>query len=369
MYYEYKQYVKKVSKREYSDFIMGIDTGGTNTRITISGVKKNMPIMLFSMYYKSREVTSIESLIKQVTTYSMDTFNIKVLKACIAGAGPVSHNHDFCKLTNLDWSIDAKEILKKTQLKQVLIINDFEAVGYGIAVINHKDKKQIEVLKKGEDAIKKDFHPTIAVLGAGTGLGKATLIYNKKFESYIPVASEGGHADLPAHDETDVELIDFIKEQRKFNKEDPADYEDVLSGPGLVNIYKYLTSRGDFEATEFTRKVDQANDMAEFISAYRDEDKTCSKVFELFARYFGRAAKNFALDSLPRGGLFIAGNISVKNKDMFKSADFIKEFLANNKQKDLLEKIPIFLILNNEINVYGACYAAIIRDDLATKKK
>ena len=42
-------------------------------------------------------------------------------------------------MTNLPWDIDLKELENHTPLESIKIINDFEAVGYGIDIIDPKD--------------------------------------------------------------------------------------------------------------------------------------------------------------------------------------------------------------------------------------
>ena len=240
MYYELKNNVKRINKRDYSDFVIGVDLGGTSTRIAISGVKKGKPTLLFSMFYKSKEITEFENILTQVISYAADTYGIKIKDACIAAAGPVSDTHDYCSLMNLDWVVDGRDILKYTPLKSIIILNDFEAIGYGIDLINMKNKKQVIKLKSGTRSHKKNITPPMAVIGAGTGFGKATLVWKQHVNGYVPVPSEGGHADFPIHEQFDLELVNFIKKNRVMDNDKPVSYEDLISGRGIINIYEYL---------------------------------------------------------------------------------------------------------------------------------
>jgi len=59
------------------------------------------------------------------------------------------------------------------------------------------------------------------------------------------------------------------------------------------------------------------------------------------------------------GGLYITGGIASKNKEIFKSKEFLDEFENAYKRFDLLKKIPIYIVINYDVSLYGACLAAI----------
>ena len=54
--------------------------------------------------------------------------------ACFAAAGPVVDER--CAFTNLSWVIDAAAARKQLRTPAVRVVNDFEAVGYGIAALD-----------------------------------------------------------------------------------------------------------------------------------------------------------------------------------------------------------------------------------------
>ena len=69
---------------------------------------------------------------------------------------------------------------------------------------------------------------------------------------------------------------------------------------------------------------------------------------------YARFAKTFALDALATGGLYIAGGIAAHNVPLFESETFINEFLSCGKQKVLLSMIPIYVIADYNVSLYGA---------------
>ena len=232
-----------------------------------------------------------------------------------------------------------------------------DSLGYtaqGITTFRRRTlKKDLHVIK----AKKARSKSTKAVIGAGTGLGKSILAFDENIKAHIPLASEGGHSEFPVQDKFEIGLTKFIKE--KMGISEPISYEEVLSGRGLENIYYYLRKKQGHLKTIYTRKIDDSPDKAEAISKYKTVDETCQEAFRLFAKFYGRCAKNFVLDSMALGGLYIAGGIAAKNKEIFESKDFIEEFENAYRRGEILREIPVYVIVNYDVSLLGACFAAM----------
>ena len=79
-----------------------------------------------------------------------------------------------------------------------------------------------------------DASGNAAVIAAGTGLGEAGLYWNG--QQHLPFAGEGGHTSFAPSDPLQIELLRFLSHE--FGH---VSWERVLSGPGLHNIYRFLT--------------------------------------------------------------------------------------------------------------------------------
>ena len=334
--------------KKFDYYTLGGDIGGTNTKLGIFGIKNESPALLNYFHYKSSELKNISDAVNEAVNYAKINYKTKVENSCLAVAGPVSAKRDFAKLTNEEWAVSSKEIKNKTGLNPI-IINDFEAVGFGINVLRKKDFK---VIKKGQQVKK----APIALIGAGTGLGKSILIYDKHMQAYIPISSEGGHADFPALNEGEANLLKFVKKFRGLNGN--ISYEHLLSGHGIESIYYFLRKSEKYNKTEYSETIDNSNSKPELISKYKNEDDACRETFGLFAGFYARAARNFALESLARGGVYIGGGIAMKNEGIF-GKNFIAEFENNIKLKKILKNIPVYLIKNYYAGLFGAGFAAL----------
>lgn len=341
-------FIKKYKNpHNYSRFVLGGDVGGTNTSIGIFGIKNKKSELIFSFRFKSKELSGLHDAVKEVMSYAEENHKINVSKACFAVAGLLSPDKENSKVTNVKWDVSKKSLLRKTSLRKICIMNDFEAIGYGIFMLGSKNLKAIKKAKRAEKA-------PILIIGAGTGLGKSTLIYDNSSKTYIPLPSEAGHSDFAAQTREELDLADFVRKYKKISGN--VTYEQVLSGPGLINIYMFLRKSGKLKATKFTKEID-GNPNPELISKYRKTDQTCKKAFQIFKRIYAKFARNFALDSLAWGGCYIAGGIAPKNMEIFDN-EFVRIFCQSHKMSRVLRKTPIYLVLDSNVGMLGAGFRA-----------
>jgi len=157
----------------------------------------------------------------------------------------------------------------------------------------------------------------------------------------------------------ELKLLEFIKKSK--GTSEPVCYEEVLSGRGLVNIYNFLKNQNISENNLVFDEIEKSIDKPALISKYRNIDETCKKTFNLFTTFYGRCAKNFVLDSMATGGLYIAGGIALKNKEIFLSDYFLEEFVSADNRNDILKQIPVYIITNPNVGLHGVCFAAICK--------
>ncbi len=108
---------------------MAGDIGGTNSNFGVLDIQhEKEPKLIISLHVKSQTVVDYTDIAAQLHDYLKGRFGLKIYKACIGVAGVVSSDRTFAKPTNLNISLDGKRMQKALQLKDLLFINDFEAV-------------------------------------------------------------------------------------------------------------------------------------------------------------------------------------------------------------------------------------------------
>jgi len=85
---------------------------------------------------------------------------------------------------------------------------------------------------------------------------------------------------------------------------------------------------------------------------------------DMLVRIFARCARNFALDVLARGGVYIGGGVVEKNLDWFTSGAFINEFERHRQYRPVLEQMPVSVITLRDAGMYGSAFVASKGEEL-----
>jgi len=322
------------------------DIGGTNSNFGIFELRGTVPTLLISLHVKSQEVTDYATLTAQLLRFCKDTYGIVLRQACFGAAGIITSAREHAKPTNLSVAIDARAIIEKTELETLVLINDFEAVGLGIDYINQKDL--ISIIRGGPK-----LHAQKACIGAGTGMGKAALLWNNHFKRYLPITSEGGHADCAAQNPLESKLFEFIQADTD-SLNCPVSWEAVLSGSGIQRMYRFLGTQKQYQYTGISQDIIEHGFKPDLISSYAQKDEQCLDTFNLYATFYARCAKNFVLDVLALNGIYIAGGIAAKNIGLFRKPEFINEFTRCGRHSKILELVPVTIVADYNVSLYGA---------------
>lgn len=327
-------------------FFLAGDIGGTNSNFGILEMgNRQKSRLIISLHVKSQTVTDYTSLVADLVAYIKERYGISFYDACFGAAGIVSENRHLAKPTNLSVTLDTTAIKKASGLPHLLLINDFEAVALGIDLI---DPATIITINRGKE--RKYAHK--ACIGAGTGMGKAALLWHNHFKRYLPISSEGGHGDCSGQTSQDLALFEFIKQEN--HGDCPISWEDVLSGNGIQRIYRFLATQEKYDETAIAEEIAATRFDPDRISRYAKQDKRCQDTFLLYGQLYARCAKNFVLDVLALNGMYIAGGIAAKNVSLFHNPLFIQEFVRCGRHSSLLEQTPVFVIADYNVSLYGA---------------
>ncbi|MNC85626.1 Glucokinase [compost metagenome] len=83
-------------------------------------------------------------------------------------------------------------------------------------------------------------------------------------------------------------------------------------------------------------------------------DPVAARALDLFAAIYGAFAGNIALTVLARGGVYIAGGIAPKIAAKLKDGTLVRAFTSKGRFGDLLSTIPLHVVMNPRVGLYGA---------------
>ncbi|MDZ7804609.1 glucokinase [Thiohalophilus sp.] len=317
--------------------IIAGDLGGTNCRLLLAEVQAEQLVIHGEQHYPAREFAGFETILERF----LDEHDCQhdIVSACFAVAGPVRERR--VSLTNLPWTLDSERLEQRFAIRQVSLINDFVANAYSLAILNERD---YHILQTGET-----IGGNRAVLGPGTGLGMA-LVSTYQAEPIV-IPSEGGHMDFAPLDDEQADLLRFLRHADR-----RVSYEQILSGPGLVRLYRYYAWRNGTDA----ERVLQTENPPATISrlALAGEDLQTSQALDLFFRIYGSCAANLALVGLATGGVYLVGGITAHLLGALGESDFLATFNNKPPMNELLESMPIKAITTPRAGLLGAAWYA-----------
>jgi glucokinase len=331
--------------------ILAGDIGGTKSNLALFTFKGGRLSPVVEHTLPSQAYAGLEDVVREflhrANSQKPPTTIGEISGACFGVAGPVVH--DRIETPNLPWIISGQRLRQALGLEAVKLVNDLEATGYGIASLGRDEFVTLNEGSLGERG-------NAALIAAGTGLGEAMLYWDG--EDFIPIASEGGHADFAPRNGLEIELLRYL-----LDRLDRVSYERVLSGPGLFNIYSFLRDSGYGEEPAWlTERLEQGDPSAEISkAALANENALCVQAQDMFVSIYGAEAGNLALKVKAIGGLFVGGGIAPKIIDKLRDGTFMRAFTDKGRLSPLLEAIPVRVILNPKAALYGAArFAALL---------
>ncbi len=320
------------------------EIGATRTRLAAFETEGNNLRLVVEKIYMSQEHGGLPEII----TGFIRTEGIPVHSACFGVAGPVRGGRS--KISNLSWVIDSRELATQLKLPSVGLMNDLEAYAYGIDALEAKD---FVTLSAGSE----DSEGNRAVISARTGLGVAGLYWDGI--RHHPFACEGGHADFAARNQLEVELLAYLQ-----NRYGRISCERILSGPGIKNIYDFLRDTGKAEEPEWLREqLSAAPDPPALISqvALANKAAICDQTLSIFVSIYGAETGNCALYFMSTGGIFIGGSIAAKIVPKMKDPVFMQSFLDKGRMSQLLQEMPVKIVLNDDSGMIGAARFTLLQ--------
>jgi len=245
-------------------------------------------------------------------------------------------------------------IKRRFGFPHVRLVNDLTATAYALPLFEDHDFFTLNV---GQE----DSKGNIGIVAPGTGLGVALMVAHAG--GFDAVASEGGHADFAPANDRQIGLWQYLSREM-----DHVSVERVVSGPGLHAMYLWLRQESRQAEPPWLTDELQRRDPPRVISdaALKNTDIVCSEALEIFVSAFGAYAGNLALTAMTSAGIYLGGGISPKILPKLKEGTFMESFVAKGRFRELMRRIPVRVILDDEAALLGAAWCALRADGEAS---
>ncbi len=315
------------------------DIGATKTLVGLFSPAAQRPELVDARAFTTVEHVSLESIVAAFVddlqvprgTISAATFGV---------AGPIIDQ--VAELTNVPWRVSAAALAAHFGFPRVTLLNDLEAMAYSVPVLRPDELACLQEGRKGATG-------NAALIAAGTGLGEALLHFLDG--RFVPSPTEGGHADFAPRTPREIALLEHV-----IGWHGRADYERVLSGPGLSNIHRFTHTQGCPACGTASGKL--ADPALVSQAALDGTCPDCVAALELFVSIYGAEAGNLALRSMATGGVFVGGGIAPKILPALQDGRFLEAFRAKAPMDAFASLVPVSVILNERAALLGAAVHA-----------
>lgn len=332
--------------------ILACDVGGTKTDLALFEAVGTTLTQVRQETFRSRDHGTLHEIVAAFVGLGAPP---RLTAAGFGVAGPVRAGQ--ARTTNLPWTVDGARLAQMLGLARVSLLNDVEAQAWSVPWLGAGD--QAAVHEGTSDP------GNIAVIAAGTGLGYAALVRGDG--PIRSLASEGGHADFSPGDETEIDLLRFLRERYGH-----VSVERAVSGPGLFKIYEFLRSRDlDTETGWLADRLGREGDPTAAVAqaALEGRSVVAERAVLLFLGAYGAEAGNWALTTMATGGVWLGGGVARRllvgppgTPETWRTRArevFVRRFRSKGRLSAILDAIQVQVIVTDQAPLLGAAHFAL----------
>ena len=318
------------------------DIGGTNSRFAHAVLEGQELSLRGVVHCPTQSLRCTEDALREARSTGLDPREADAVVWAVAG--PVASLQ--ARPTNAALELDLSELAGQMPHRPVILINDFVAQAW--ATLSLPGREAVLVLpggterqERGEGARGARETEPRGVLGAGTGLGTASLrcVVAGERVRWEALPAEGGHTAFALHGRQERDFGDFVCAALGIPY---VCGDQLLSGRGLALLHHFLTGK---------------NWPVQRVAA--EALHSDSAVVSMFARFYGRMCRHWVLQTLCTGGLYLTGGVAVKNPQLVRHRAFAEEFTdAPPGMLPLLHTTPVYLMTREHAGLWGAARAA-----------
>jgi glucokinase len=312
--------------------IIATDIGGTYARLGLVHPRTDGARSVEVRQFRQYVCADHPSLGAIVSDFLSSLNGQRVGGIAIASAGyPLG---DTMLQSNLPWPVSLAELRSQFDFGEFALINDFAAIAYGTQFLSPRDAT---VISKATVA---PARGPMLVMGPGTGLGAAVLLPGETHP--IVINTEAGQVAFAPTTDLEIEILKALRTRMTH-----VSIENVVSGPGLVNVHAALCAiRSERPLYRTPAEISAA--------AIDDQEPHATQALDVFCGVLGSVAGQLTLFFGAHGGVHLAGGVLPRMKSFLLNSSFLERFLGTSPMRSLLERVPVKLIEHGQLGVIGA---------------
>lgn len=309
---------------------LAADVGGTHARVALVQASHVRGRAIEILAYRKLGLDEYSGLADLLKSFMAAEVRIPVRHCVVACAGQVVGDkiiHD-----NLAWPVRLSRLRKALAFDDVAVLNDFEALGYALEDIRSLGGQ----LLCGPDVRAKG--PTL-VVGPGTGFGAAVQLPGRTHA--VVLTTEAGQMDLAVQTLREREVLASVAPEGSY-----VPYEHIVSGPGLLTLYRTLSGLDGVRSSLATPEAVTA-------AARARVDRQAVEAVDMFCAVLGSFVGNLAMLFMARGGVYLAGGFLSSIFDLLRQSRFTERFVHERSVREFLTRVPVRVIEHGQHGLLG----------------
>ncbi len=320
------------SRREWQGFggapFLAADVGGTHARLglVVPDPVTGRPAIASYQVYRCADYTSLADILRHFCReYAVHPKTLVLACAGFVERGAVVNE-------NLAWPVVLDQLRAETGFASIEVLNDFEAFAHAMG---HFGEQDVVTIVNGMA----DPKGPVAVIGPGTGLGAALWLPGRPAR-VLP--AEAGQMELAARPGIEQAIRAELGPVDGY-----VSYEHVLSGPGLLRLYRAVAAvRGAPTPLIDPREITAM--------AVTDADAIAVETVDCFCRWLGAFCGDVAVAFSASGGVCLAGGFLARLTRVLRAGPFTERFLDKGVMRSFLNRTPVFVVEHGQWGVLGA---------------
>ena len=310
------------------------DIGGTNIRFAIAQASgKGLPNLTHIWRAPANDFNDFGDALAHFLNLTPHADHPS--QAVFALAGPIDENS--VRLTNNAWTVRRDDLISRFGFERLVFMNDFAAMARSIPEL---PDSAFEVLQEGHPSSTISPKATLAIAGAGTGLGQALLIGDTN-SGWTVLPTEGGHQPFAPLNPYESEIHHILREQYGY-----VSFELICSGHGLEDVFKTIANiQGrpvlNLVASDITERAKAGDSLA---------IDTCEFAANALMSFIGNAV----LSSGAWHGAVLAGGVSQHLHPYLTTPAALERFNDKGKMHSRMLRVPLRLLMDQTAPLIGA---------------
>lgn len=320
------------------DVLLAADVGGTHARVGLipSSWRPGSTVELLRYRdYRCAEWPSLESILRNFVddpSAGARVSGAEARRCVLACAGYLVGDRVVSE--NLPWDVSLPVVAHAIGVDHLDLINDFVAMTWGVQCVEAKDRHVVRAAHTPRP------DGPVLVVGPGTGLGSGVFLHTSAGGHVL--RTEAGHVAFAPATAREMAIFENLAQTRDY-----VSIGDVLSGPGLLNVYGAMC-RIDGRTARLTTPAEITH------AAEKLQDASAKEAVQVFCGILGSFIGDLVLAYGATGGVFLTGSILPKILESLASGPFSTRYLNKGVMRPYLDGIPVYVVEQGRLGVMGA---------------